>query len=145
MGRSGVICCLEGDARDVYEETLRTYDIRAAAALAPAVLPFARIRSSLQSMQLRDRLPELRDLIVSAAAACGASNVRVFGSVARGEEDERSDVDFLVFLERGRTLLDLVRLEDRLERLLGRPVDVVTEASLTEPIRSRALREAVRV
>lgn len=96
-------------------------------------------------MQLRDRLPELRDLIVSAAAACGASNVRVFGSVARGEEDERSDVDFLVFLERGRTLLDLVRLEDRLERLLGRPVDVVTEASLTEPIRSRALREAVRV
>lgn len=66
-------------------------------------------------------------------------------AVARGEEDERSDVDFLVFLERGRTLLDLVRLEDRLERLLGRPVDVVTEASLTEPIRSRALREAVRV
>jgi predicted nucleotidyltransferase len=96
-------------------------------------------------MQFRDRLPELRDRIVSTAAACGASNVRVFGSVARGEEDERSDVDFLVLLERGRTLLDLVRLEDRLERLLGRPVDVVTEASLTEPIRSRALREAVCV
>jgi uncharacterized protein len=96
-------------------------------------------------MRLRDRLPELRDAIVSTAASCGASNVRLFGSVARGEEDEKSDVDFLVFLEPGRSLLDLARLEERLERLLGRPVDVVTEASLTAPIRARALGEAVRV
>ena len=96
-------------------------------------------------MRFKDRLPEMRDRIVSAAAANGASNVRIFGSVARGEEDERSDVDFLVYLEPGRTLLDIVRLEERLERLLGRPVDVVTESSLAEPTRSRALREAVRV
>jgi predicted nucleotidyltransferase len=96
-------------------------------------------------MRLKDRLEDLRDVIVSTAAACGASNVRLFGSVARGEEHENSDVDFLVRLEPGRTLLDLVRLETKLEELLGRPVDVVTEASLGEPIRSRALREAVRV
>jgi predicted nucleotidyltransferase len=96
-------------------------------------------------MRLRDRLDGLRDSILRTAAACGASNVRLFGSVARGEEHDSSDIDFLVRLEPGRTLLDLVRLESRLEALLGRPVDVVTEASLTEPIRSRALREAIRV
>jgi uncharacterized protein len=54
-------------------------------------------------------------------------------------------VDFLVRLEPGRTLLDLVRLESRLEHLLGRRVDVVTENSLAEPIRSKALNEAVVV
>jgi predicted nucleotidyltransferase len=87
----------------------------------------------------------MRELIVSAAAANGASNVRVFGSVARGEDDERSDVDFLVQFEPGRTLLDIVRLETRLEGLLGRRVDVATESSLAEPVRSKALREAVHV
>jgi uncharacterized protein len=96
-------------------------------------------------MRFRDQLLEVREAIVAAAAGCGASNIRVFGSVARGEEDEASDVDFLVRLESGRTLLDLVRLESRLERILGRPVDVVTEASLAEPVRARALSEAVRV
>ena len=75
----------------------------------------------------------------------GARDIRVFGSVARGDEREGSDVDFLVALEPGRTLLDLARLELRLERLLGRRVDVVTEAGLREPIRSAALREAVPV
>ena len=75
----------------------------------------------------------------------GASDVRLFGSVARGEEHDDSDIDFLVRLEAGRTLLDLVRLESRLESLLGRPVDVVTESSLAEPTRTRALREAVPV
>ena len=96
-------------------------------------------------MRLRDRLPELREQIVSVAAACGASNVRMFGSVARGEENDESDLDLLVMLEPGRSLLDLVRLEDRLEQLLGLPVDVVTESSLLEPIRSRALRDAIHV
>lgn len=92
-----------------------------------------------------NRLPQFRDLIVSTAAACGASNVRLFGSVARGDDDEKSDVDFVVLLEPGRTLLDLVRLEERLEHLLGRPVDVVTEMSIPAAIRGSALREAVPV
>ena len=84
----------------------------------------------------------MRDVIRRAAAESGARDVRVFGSVARGEENEASDVDLLVTLEPGRTLLDLARLELRLERLLGRRVDVVTEAALREPVRSEALREA---
>ena len=96
-------------------------------------------------MRLRDRLHEMRDAIYRAAAESGARDVRVFGSVARGEERETSDIDFLVTLEPGRTLLDITRLEVRLEDLLGRHVDVVTESSLREPVRSTALREAVRV
>ena len=92
-----------------------------------------------------ESLPGFREAIAAAAAACGASSVRLFGSAARGEERDDSDVDFLVRLEPGRTLLDLVRLETQLEDLLGRPVDVVTEASLAEPMRSRVLAEAVRV
>ena len=96
-------------------------------------------------MRLRDRLTEMREAIYQAAAESGARDVRVFGSVARGEECESSDIDFLVTLEPGRTLLDIARLEVRLEDLLGRRVDVVTENGLREPIRSTALREAVRV
>lgn len=96
-------------------------------------------------MRLRDRLPELRDDIRRAATDSGARDVRVFGSVARGEERDESDVDILVALDPGRSLLDLARLELRLEELLGRRVDVVTEASLREPVRAAALREAIRV
>lgn len=96
-------------------------------------------------MRLRDRLTKLRDAIDATAAAHGARDVRIFGTVARGEESDDSDVDFLVTLEPGRTLLDLARLEVRLEALLGRRVDVVTEGGLREPIRSTAVREAVRV
>src|SRR5260370_25265748 len=62
-------------------------------------------------MGLRDRLIELRDAIRAAAAASGARDVRVFGSVARGEEGRDSDVDLLVRLEPGRTPLDLARLD----------------------------------
>ena len=96
-------------------------------------------------MRLRDDLAQVRSKILAAAAASGAGNVRVFGSVARGDDDRDSDIDFLVSLEPGRTLLDLAKLEIRLEQLLGRKVDVVTEGSLQEPIRSSALREAVSV
>ena len=96
-------------------------------------------------MPLRDRLTELREVIRATAAASGAHEVRVFGSVARGDEAAESDIDFLVTLEPGRTLFDLARLEVRLESLLGRHVDVVTEDGLREPLRSTALREAIRV
>lgn len=96
-------------------------------------------------MSLRDRLLALREAIHSAAQANGAHDVRLFGSVARGQDDSESDVDFVVKLELGRTLLDLARLEMRLEALIGRPVDVVTENSLEEPMRSAALRESIRV
>ena len=75
----------------------------------------------------------------------GARNVRVFGSWARGENDESSDIDFLVEMEPGRSLLDLGGLQYELESLLRCPVDVVTERGLKQRIRERVLREAIPV
>jgi len=69
--------------------------------------------------------------------------VRIFGSVARGEADSESDIDFLVNMEPGRSLLDLCGLLIDLEELLGRKVDVVTEKGLRDRIRERVLKEAV--
>lgn len=96
-------------------------------------------------ISLRRVVHRLRERILEAAAASGASDVRVFGSVARGEETTGSDVDLLVSLEPGRTLLDLARLEVRLESLLHRHVDVVTEAGLPEAVRATVLKEALPV
>lgn len=96
-------------------------------------------------MTIRERVTALRDAIRAEAEAHGGRDIRVFGSVARGEDDAASDVDFLIALDAGRTLLDMARLEARLEALLGRRVEVVTEATLREPVRSAALREAIRV
>ena len=86
-----------------------------------------------------------RDEILRMAAARGARNVRVFGSVARGEADDASDIDFLVDMEPGRSLLDLGGLLMDLRALLHREVDVVTEDSLRERIRPRVLAEAVKL
>lgn len=72
----------------------------------------------------------------------GARNMRIFGSVLRGEARKNSDIDFLVQLEPGRSLLDLVGLNLDLERLLGRKVDVVTDDCLHWYIRERVLQEA---
>lgn len=76
------------------------------------------------------------------AAKHGAHNVRVFGSVARGEAGENSDIDLLVELEEGRSLLDQAGLVLDLEELLGRKVDVVTEQGLYWLLRRRILKEA---
>jgi uncharacterized protein len=83
-----------------------------------------------------------RDEILAVAARRGASNVRVFGSVARGEAGVRSDVDFLVDLASDRSLLDLGGLLMDLRDLLGAEVDVVTEKGLSERARRHVLREA---
>lgn len=79
---------------------------------------------------LSQRLHALRDEVVARAAARGATNVRVFGSVARGEERATSDVDLLVDLAPGTGLLQLLTLREELADLLGAPVDVVPADSL---------------
>lgn len=95
-------------------------------------------------MSMRSRLVEAhREKILELAARHGASNVRVFGSLARGEGAEDSDLDLLVTLEEKRSLLDLVGLKQDIEDLLHRPVDVVTEPALSPYIRSRVLAEAM--
>jgi len=79
--------------------------------------------------------------ILRLAEIRGGHNVRVFGSVARGDNVENSDVDFLVEFETGRTLLDLIGLKLDLQDLLGATVDVATPSSLRY-VRERALAEA---
>ena len=94
-------------------------------------------------MSLRQILTEKRADILRIAAEHGASNVRIFGSVARGEANDASDVDVLVELEPGRSLLDHVELKQDIEELLGRKVDVVEANALHWYIRDRVLQEAV--
>ncbi len=87
-------------------------------------------------------LQNKRDEILRVAASHGVRDIRVFGSVARGDDTDQSDVDFLVSLEQGRSLLDLGGLLMDLRDLLGCRVDVVTEASLRSPSKEQILREA---
>ena len=94
-------------------------------------------------MGIEEVLKVKREEILRIAAQHGARNVRIFGSVARGEAKLDSDVDVLVDLEPGRSLLDLGGLLMDLRDLLGCNVDVVTEKGLRERIRDRVLREAV--
>ncbi|MGA2914775.1 MAG: nucleotidyltransferase family protein [Sedimentisphaerales bacterium] len=83
-----------------------------------------------------------REQILALAAKRGAFNVRVFGSVARGEANPNSDVDFLVDMEDGRSLFDLGGLLMDLQELLHRKVDVVTEPGLHWYIKDKVIREA---
>ncbi len=94
-------------------------------------------------MTLQELRTSKRDEILRLAAKYGARNVRVFGSLARNENDERSDVDFLVDLEPGRSLFDLGGLLVALQELLGAEVDVVTEKGLRPRIREQVLADAV--
>jgi predicted nucleotidyltransferase len=86
-----------------------------------------------------------RDAILRIATQYGASNVRIFGSVARCETGPESDVDVLIHLEPGRSLLDIIAIKQELEELLGCNVDVLTEASISPYLRERILLEAVRL
>lgn len=98
-----------------------------------------------RGMDLEKLLKRKRKEILRLCTKYGARNVRIFGSVARGEADEGSDIDFLVEMEPGRSLLDLGGLQYELEALLGCRVDVVTVRGLKPRIRERILREAVSV
>ena len=88
-------------------------------------------------------LNEKREEILRIAARRGARNVRVFGSVARGEAGPGSDVDFLVEMDSGRSLMDFGALLMDLEELLGRKVDLVEVGGLHELLAEDVLREAV--
>jgi uncharacterized protein len=94
-------------------------------------------------MGIAHLLSAKRPEILRAAKSHGAGNVRVFGSVARGEASLDSDIDLLVDLEPGRSLLDHAALVLELEALLGRKVDVAIARGLRSRIRERVLKEAV--
>jgi uncharacterized protein len=83
-----------------------------------------------------------RNSLETAAQRHGVRDLRVFGSIARGDETPESDIDFLVDLEPGRTLLDLIGFQQDAEEILGVRVHVATLRILKERVRARALREA---
>jgi uncharacterized protein len=92
---------------------------------------------------LKELLQENREEILKIATKHGAYNLRIFGSVARGEERQDSDVDFLVDMESDRNLLDRIGLMQDLEDLLGRKVDVATVKVLRDFCREGILKDAV--
>ena len=86
-----------------------------------------------------------RDEILRIASRYGATNIRIFGSTARGEGGPDSDIDLLIDLEAGRSLLDLIAIKQDLQDLLGCEVDVVTEAAISPLIRDEILNQAVNI
>ena len=80
--------------------------------------------------------------ILELAARYGARNVRVFGSTVRGEAGPQSDIDLLIDIEPGRTLLDVIAFEQDVEDLLGCSVEVLTDAGLSPYLQQRILAEA---
>lgn len=99
--------------------------------------------STTQNVRLSTLLREKRDEILRIAAKHGARNIRVFGSVVRGEDGPESDLDLLVHFDEGRSLLDHAALMLELQRALGRDVDIASDEGLKERVRERILSEAV--
>jgi hypothetical protein len=94
-------------------------------------------------MSILDEIKNRKHELMPILARYGATNPRVFGSVARGQETSRSDIDLLVDLPGTVSLFDVAALQIELEELLRRKVDLVTESELHHRIKPQALREAV--
>lgn len=86
-----------------------------------------------------------RDRILTLASQYGIKSIKVFGSVARGDDKRGSDVDFLVNFEEGRTLFDLIEFKNELEELLDRKVDVITENAIHWYLKEKIMQEAVEI
>jgi uncharacterized protein len=102
-----------------------------------------RVAKFRPSSRLGRLLNQHRDEILAIASEHKASNVRVFGSVARGEDESSSDIDLLVDLAPDADLFDLAGLNVELQRLLGHPVDVVPARMLKPRVAPSALADAV--
>ncbi len=96
-------------------------------------------------MSTLDLLRSRRNALVTIGARHGARNIRVFGSVARGDDTETSDIDLLVDMEQGRSLLDLVGFQQEVSEALGRNTDVLTANAISPYLRDRILSEAIRL
>lgn len=89
-----------------------------------------------------EQLRAKREALIALADRYKAENLRIFGSVARGEEDENSDVDILVHFRQGASLFDLMDLKEDTEELLGLEVDIISDRGLSPYLASRILDEA---
>lgn len=86
-------------------------------------------------MALRDEMRRQRDAVLAIAARHGVSRVRLFGSVARGEERPDSDIDLLIDLDEGRGFADYLGFAEEIEKLFGRRVEIVLDRSLSRHFR----------
>ena len=101
--------------------------------------------SSWTPRRARDHVLAKADLIRTLARAYGATSIELFGSAARGSDRPGSDLDFMVELEQGRSLLDLIGLGADLEAALGRKVDAVSKAAMKPRVLARARKDAIRL
>lgn len=92
--------------------------------------------------KLLEELKSKRTKILEIAAKHGVSNVRVFGSVARNEENEESDIDFLVTISPNVSLFSLVKLEISLKESLGRKVQIISDRAVNRHLKDKVFREA---
>lgn len=97
---------------------------------------------NIEAMDTLSVLRSRRSEILALAAKHGASNVRLFGSVVRGEDLEDSDVDFLVDMQENRSLFDLIGLQQDIEKAIGRKVDVLTPNGINRHLKDRIMDEA---
>ena len=97
----------------------------------------------MTDLTVGDKIREKRDLILRIAARHGASQVRLIGSVARGEARSDSDVDLLVTWSEGTSLLDQAALMLELESMLGRKVDIASDGWVKPSIRESVYRDAI--
>jgi uncharacterized protein len=100
-------------------------------------------QGAIESPGLREMVETRKDDIASLADRYGISNVRIFGSVARGDAHSRSDIDFLVDAPRDAALFDLSRFRRELSHLLGVDVDVISSHALILPIDREFLEGAI--
>ncbi len=138
-----VISAYESGRREPGVRTLARLVAATGHTLELEVLPAPDRQLGLPDTPLGRRLRRRRRAIVEAAAKRGAHNVRVFGSVARGEDNSASDVDLLVDLDPGVGVVALAGLERELGELLGVDVDVVPAETLKSRIRDEVLAEAI--
>lgn len=97
---------------------------------------------SLFAMNTLETRLTKRAEILKLATEHGAANVRVFGSIVRGEDTADSDIDFLVDMKEGRTLYDLIGFQQDVEKVLGRHVDVLTPGGINRYLKDQILNEA---
>src|SRR5438105_3787824 len=119
-------------------ERMRRYRVRRRAA-------GMRLSTAWTAQRARDVVVSKVELIRTLARAHGAKSLELFGSAARGEDTPDSDLDFMVELEPGRNLLDLIGLSEDLQALLGRKVETVTKAGMKPRVLADARKDAIRI
>lgn len=96
-----------------------------------------------EKLKLSNFLQKKRKIILEIAKEHGALSICIFGSYARGEEQPQSDIDLIVEMDSGRSLLDVIAIKQEIEDAVHKKVDIVTRAALSPYLREEVLREAV--